>query len=36
MDADEFGYCEDCGDDIAEARLMLDPAATRCISCVNG
>lgn len=32
----EFGYCEDCGDDIAMARLELDPAATRCISCANG
>ena len=36
MDADKFGYCEDCGDDIAQARLALDPAATRCISCANG
>ncbi|RKF12973.1 TraR/DksA family transcriptional regulator [Roseovarius spongiae] len=32
----EFGYCEDCGDDIAPARLDLDPAATRCISCARG
>ncbi len=36
MDAGEFGYCEDCGDDIAQARLALDPAATRCISCAKG
>ena len=32
----EYGYCEDCGDEIAEARLALDPAATRCISCAQG
>ncbi len=36
MDEGEFGYCEDCGEDIAEGRLALDPAATRCISCANG
>ncbi|MEO0995540.1 MAG: TraR/DksA C4-type zinc finger protein, partial [Pseudomonadota bacterium] len=28
---DELGYCQDCGDEIAEARLQLDPAATLCI-----
>lgn len=32
----EYGYCEDCGEEIAEARLALDPAATRCISCARG
>ncbi|MCZ4354190.1 TraR/DksA C4-type zinc finger protein [Roseovarius aestuarii] len=32
----EFGYCEDCGDDIAPARLDLDPAAMLCISCARG
>ncbi len=32
----EFGYCEDCGDDIALPRLELDPAATRCIQCARG
>lgn len=32
----EFGACEDCGDDIAEGRLALDPGITRCISCANG
>lgn len=31
----EFGYCEECGDEIAEKRLDLDPAATRCISCAS-
>jgi len=32
----EFGYCEDCGEAIAPARLDLDPGATRCISCAEG
>lgn len=36
MDAGEFGYCEDCGEDIALGRLEIDPAATRCVSCANG
>lgn len=36
MDEGEYGWCEDCGDDIALARLQLDPAATRCVSCASG
>jgi DnaK suppressor protein len=36
MDEGEFGYCEDCGDEIAPGRLELDPAATRCVDCANG
>lgn len=35
MDEDEFGYCEDCGEDIAIKRLEIDPATTRCISCAS-
>lgn len=31
----EFGYCESCGDAIAEARLRLDPSAARCMSCAS-
>lgn len=27
------GVCEDCGIDIAPARLAAYPAATRCVSC---
>lgn len=36
IDEGEYGYCEDCGDDIAPARLRLDPAAPRCIDCARG
>ena len=36
IDEGEYGYCCDCGDDIAPARLRLDPAALRCISCSSG
>lgn len=32
----EFGYCEDCGDDIPPGRLKLDPAARKCVSCASG
>ncbi len=32
----EYGYCEDCGEQIAKGRLQLDPAATRCVSCASG
>lgn len=33
---EEYGYCDACGDDIAPARLALDPAAATCISCARG
>ena len=32
----EFGYCDDCGEEIARKRLELDPTATRCVSCASG
>lgn len=32
----EFGYCLDCGDEIPEGRLDLDPTVTLCISCASG
>lgn len=34
--AGEFGWCEECGEEIAVRRLELDPAATRCVSCASG
>lgn len=32
----EFGACEECGEWIAEKRLILNPTALRCISCASG
>lgn len=32
---DDYGYCEDCGEDIALKRLELTPTAQRCITCAN-
>ena len=36
LDEGEFGYCVDCGEDIAPKRLHLDPAVPTCISCAKG
>lgn len=36
LEDDEYGYCEDCGDEIARGRLELDLAATKCVSCASG
>jgi DnaK suppressor protein len=32
----EFGWCAECGEEIAEARLNLDPAVPTCIRCARG
>ncbi|MND12141.1 RNA polymerase-binding transcription factor DksA [compost metagenome] len=29
----DFGYCIDCGEDIDERRLGIDPSICRCIDC---
>jgi DnaK suppressor protein len=31
----EYGYCVQCGGDIAERRLEYDPAAALCIACAG-
>ena len=36
VEADEFGWCEACGEPIGERRLDVDPIATRCIGCAAG
>jgi DnaK suppressor protein len=36
MDEGEFGYCIECGEEIAARRLALDPAAPYCIDCASG
>lgn len=35
IDNDDFGYCLDCGEEIAEERLAFDPSAPLCIACAN-
>ena len=34
--ADESGWCEECGEEIPEGRLEIDPTATRCVGCAGG
>lgn len=29
----EYGFCLECGDEIAEGRLEADPAAAKCVTC---
>ncbi|MCP5039077.1 MAG: TraR/DksA family transcriptional regulator [Rhodobacteraceae bacterium] len=36
MDEGEFGYCLECGEEIAPKRLELDPTTPTCISCASG
>lgn len=36
LETEDFGYCEDCGEEIAVKRLEFDPAVTRCITCATG
>ena len=36
MDDGEFGYCAACGEEIAPARLDLDPTVPTCIGCATG
>ncbi|MCP4008123.1 MAG: TraR/DksA family transcriptional regulator [Proteobacteria bacterium] len=35
MQEDGYGCCEECGEEIASGRLMLDPAAQFCILCAQ-
>ena len=35
VNEDEYGYCVNCGDEIAESRLKVDPAAPLCIACAE-
>lgn len=35
MEEDEFGYCVECGEEIAGKRLDLNPAIARCIECAD-
>ena len=33
IDAEEYGICDDCGDDISMERLEARPVTTLCIAC---
>lgn len=35
LDDGDYGCCVDCGDEIAEKRLDVDPAAAFCIRCAK-
>jgi len=35
IESGDFGRCQDCGEDITEARLTSDPACTRCVECAR-
>ncbi len=36
MEDGEYGFCQDCGEDIEKARLDLDPTVPNCVSCARG
>lgn len=35
LDTDDYGYCHECGEDIPEARLRVDPATLYCVNRAN-
>lgn len=35
MEGDKYGICENCGKEIEEDRLEVNPAATTCKECMN-
>ncbi|CAN0511485.1 unnamed protein product, partial [Laminaria digitata] len=35
MEKDDFGYCVECGEEIAGKRLELNPAIARCVECAE-
>jgi DnaK suppressor protein len=36
LEAGEFGYCTECGDEIAPQRLERDPTIPTCLPCARG
>lgn len=36
IEEQEYGYCTECGDTIAEQRLDIDPTHRTCVSCASG
>ena len=35
IEADEFGYCQECGEEIVPKRLEIDPTVLLCIGCAS-
>lgn len=35
IETEDYGYCLECDEEIAEPRLKLDPATSLCIDCAN-
>lgn len=35
IEGDEYGYCLECGEEIPERRLEIDPAAALCVRCAK-
>ncbi len=32
---EDYGYCEDCGEQIPDGRLEIDPMAEHCVNCAR-
>lgn len=35
LEEGEYGVCQECGEDISQKRLSVDPAAHLCITCAR-
>ena len=33
LDAGDYGYCVECGEEIPDKRLAIDPMAEKCVGC---
>ena len=32
----DYGWCDECGEEIPDGRLAIDPMAERCVACAGG
>jgi DnaK suppressor protein len=35
LDEGDYGYCDECGEEIPDDRLAVDPAASLCVKCAK-
>ena len=35
LDDGEYGHCAECGDEIPDKRLEIDPSASHCVNCAG-